>query len=183
MADKQFVRTIIQIICLSLFTALFSGCSIGSSHYFLTGNNEAKQSDHVVSLVVSSEPKTFGQGYTPRPFGNAPANCFVFSIKSDKKPQILESVRGNYQYYSENPEPLEVIWIGQGEALLIPTADIVSTPSPKRTEKTGEMKHGQYKLDIMYRLNGNNYECHFDVNYTMKTDFHAHGFWELRDVN
>ena len=164
---KNFLIKSFCLICFSLF---LSGCyPFGPdvtvlTYYELNGQRQIKQVNHTVILGVGKEPesKTYNASYTPRSFGDEPANCFILSVKGSLK---LESVQGSYQYYSENVQPLEVTWIGHNEALLFPIANIVGKPLPKRTEKSGEMEHGRYKVNLTYRLNGQDYQCHFDVDY------------------
>jgi hypothetical protein len=106
------------------------------------------------------------------------------SIRSDKSGSLeLESVRGNDQYFSGTNQPLEVTWLAHGQALLFPTANIVSKPLPRRTEKTGEMKHGRYKIELTYRLNGQDYECHFDVVYKINNETGIVGPWSGKDIH
>jgi hypothetical protein len=63
---------------------------------------------------------------------------------------------------------MEIKSLTNGEAVLCPIANVVVKPSQKRSEKTGKIKHGRYKIDITYRLNDQDYQCHFDVDYETK---------------
>jgi hypothetical protein len=186
---KNYLNNFAYLICFSAIFLFLSGCApwipvpVVTTNYQLDGQREIKQSDHVVILGAGKEPKTYGANYTPRSFGDEPANCFILSIRSGKSSITLESVQGSYQYYSENPQPLELTWMAHGEALLFPTANIVGKPLPKRTEKSGEMKHGRYKIDITYRLNGLDYQCHFDVVYKTKNETGIVGPWSGKDIH
>jgi hypothetical protein len=142
-----------------------------TTHYQLDGQREIKQPDHVVILGAT--------GYTEEP-----VKFFIFSVRGKKNyPLKLESVQGNYQYYSENPQPLEIKSLTNCEAVLCPTANVVVKPSPKRTEKSGEIKHGRYKIDITYRLNGQDYQCHFDIIYKTENETGMVGPWSGKDIH
>ncbi|MEI7532940.1 MAG: hypothetical protein WCK57_01120 [Verrucomicrobiae bacterium] len=180
------LKNFVWLICVGLTSF---GCApwiplpVVTTYYQLDGQREIKQDDHLVYLGFSKEPKTYGFGYIPRPFGDQPANCFILSVRGGKNLSDFKFVRGTYQYYSESPQPLELTWLAHGQALLFPTANIVTRPSPKRTEKTGEMKHGQYKIDIMYHVNGQDYECRFDVLYTVKNKTGVVGPWSGEGIH
>ncbi len=152
---KNFLIKNATLICFSL---CFSGCyPFGPdvavlTYYELNGQREIKQPDHVAILGTSV-------------YADEPVKYFAFSIKDKSHLFKLESVQGSYRYYSENPQPLELKSLTNDEAILIPTANVIDKPSPKRTEKTGEIKHGRYEIDITYRTNGQDYQCHFDVDY------------------
>ena len=164
---NSFIKSFFVFTGIGLF---LSGCypfgpdATVITYYNLYGQREIKQGDHSVILGVGKEPnqKTYAASYTTRSFGDRPANCFILTLQSSK---ALESVRGSYQYYSDDLQPLDVPWIGHGSALLFPTSNIVSKTLPRRTEKSGEMKHGKYKVFITYRLNGQDFQCTFDVDY------------------
>jgi hypothetical protein len=182
------MRKIIRLGCLLALLQVISGCTITNYRASLTGNYKVKQLDHAVVLRVSREPLTYGTGYMPGPDwqSSGPSTCFVLIIVGEPKGALLESVRANFQYDSENPQPLVVTWIGHNQAVLYPTpsdgAEALTRPDPLH-KLLKNLRYGNYKLDASYQIDGHDYKCNFDVKYTFKKVFEYHDIRELRGIN
>jgi hypothetical protein len=152
-----------QFVCWICLSFCLSGCyPFGpdvavSTHYELNGQREIKQSDRVLILGTS--------GYV-----DEPVKFFTFSVKYQNHLSKLESVQGSYRFYHESPQPLDLKSLTNCVAILIPTANVINKLLPRRIEKPGEIKHGRYEIDITYRLNGQNDQCRFEVDYETKHD-------------
>ena len=175
----------IRIGSLCLILVLLIGCSITRTYCSLKGNKEVKQSNHVVNLSVSTEDlsELSKTGNSFRGFATEGANCFVLTFVGGGSSVSVDTIKGSYQFYSEEPQPLELAYLNRSVAVFVPRAHILTKYSPKTLAHTGDMKLGRYKLDIQYLLNGSDYSCHFDVDYAVKTKFEYHDIRELGNVN
>jgi hypothetical protein len=161
-----------------------SGCSFTSQRVSLRGNCKIIQLNHTAILRVSREdiaPKT---GYTPNPgyHSHSPATCFILELVGEPADESLESIHANYRYNSENTQTLVVTWLGRNQAVLYPSSIVGANPIT-RPDSRDNLKYGEYKLDISYRLGEQDYKCSFDAHYSYNTVFEYHDFRELRDVN
>jgi hypothetical protein len=172
----------IQIGFLSLISGLLTGCSITTANCYLTGNKHVVQADHVVDIAVSTENLSDVE-HTFRGFAGQEANCFTLTFSGRQGSESIESLNGSYQRYSEPTNTLEIVYLKNTTAVVVPRSDILAKTTSKIVEHVGYLKVGRYKMDIHYHLNGRDYSCHFDVNYHTSSKPELHGIWELKDVN
>ena len=173
---KNYTNIVFWLICLITISISITGClwvpvPVTNQYYVLEGQTKVKQDNHSVTLC--------GVDYY------SPAHQFSlsFSVVGKDKLKSFNLIEANYQYYSENWQPLEVVTNASLGVALIPKEKIVSKPSPKRTEKTGEMMHGRYKISIKYTLGGDDYECDFDIRYVLGNKVGVVGPWSGKEIH
>ena len=173
---KGSANIIVWLVCMCAVLFSVSGClwvpvPAPANYYVLEGQTVVKQADHSVILC--------GVDY------RSPAKQFVldFRVAGDPKTNTANLVAANYQYYSEDWQPLEVVSINPLAMKLIPKAKIVSKPSPKRTEKTGEIMHGRYKISVKYFFAGREYESDFSFLYNAKVEAGVVGPWSGKEIH
>jgi len=165
------------LLWLNVFLLLLAGCGVlvpvpyAAPRYALEGQTKYKQPDHSVELG--------GVDYF------SPAKEFILTFSGVKNENIapVNLIEARYKYYSEDWLPLAVASFESRRVVLVPKAKIVSKPIPKRTEKSGEIRHGRYKIYVKYVLNGENFECNFDVVYISKTETGIVGPWNGKGLN
>jgi hypothetical protein len=176
--------TRLTMFCCSVLL-LSSGCSFAPPPYpKLRITNQTDKSNPPVDLSMSAEDlfRISKPGYyLRRSFRSGEANCFILYFKGSQT--SASSIGGSYQYYSEKPQPLELAYLTNNFAVLVPRRNILAKPPPASLVYAGFMKFGTYKLDIQYQADGHIYSCHFNVDYFRNNTPELHGVWELRDVN
>jgi len=172
------VKNLIKYVCLICLSLCFSGCypfgpdASVLTYYDLNGQREIKQSDHVAILGAPG-------------FTDEPVKYFDFLVRGKKNyPLKLESVQGSYKFYSENPQPFEVKSLTNNQATLFLATNVIRK-LPYNSHNQGEIKRGRYKIDIAYRLNGQDYQCHFDIDYETrhKTIVYVPGVTHIKTWN
>ncbi len=166
----------IYLLCLGLILFFGNGClwvpvPTTDKYYVLEGQIEVKQVDHSVILGGADH--------------YSPAKWFTLNYRVGNKSKMnaVSLVEANYQYYSDGWQPLDVVSIKPLQITLVPKSKIVSKASPKRTEKTGEILHGHYKIAVKYILDGRKYECSFDFLYDSKVEAGVVGPWSGKNIN
>jgi hypothetical protein len=168
-----------------LLVSLLGGCSFAPRPY---------PKVHITTQTVATEPVAYLRlsaedlssisrpGYSlHRTFKSGEANCFVIRFAGSKAP--VSVVRGTYQFYSEKEQPLELVYLANYAAVLVPREHLLTKPSPNSSGHPGFMKFGKYRVTVEYQSAGSNHYCRFDVSYFRNTTRELHGIWELKDIH
>ena len=174
-----------QTILFSLILAFSSGCSFTTGyHNYVRSTFLVKQSDHVVRLCAATDHVyPVKPGETIRETIDGELDSFRLRFDGNRNRVSVSSISGYYQFYSQKPQPLELVSLDGDFAVLVPRDHIITKPTKQSMAHVGRLEFGRYKLDIQYQINGQQYSCHFDVDYSRKNSPELHGIWELHDVN
>jgi hypothetical protein len=174
-----------RLITFCFLAFLSAGCSFAPPPYpKLRVTNQTDKSEPSVDLNLSAEDlsSVSKPGYSlRRGFRSGQANCFILHFEGSQV--RVSSVDGSYQFYSEKQAPLELVYLTNNFAVLVPGRNILAKPPPNSFVYPGFMNFGKYRLDIRYGSDGSSHSCRFDVDYFRNNKSELHGIWELKDVN
>jgi hypothetical protein len=165
LADRWNVKSEMKISIywfVVLLAGVITGCSISRLYPTITGDTRFTDHDHWVFLRLA--------GYDPEslldPGPNAYAQAFALAIDEGS----IESVKGSYRFASaqkDSEHPLKLIHLTKQRAVMSPV-DHVATIGPGKIPR---MKEGRYYLSISYRVNGQERNRRFKVDYLRKVDW------------